>query len=127
MLKITLECSEQVDQSYNYTREKLTTSIRLLTLGSGDIKQRLIEAYMQFQVLQERDFPEHLRADYIWIRSSLLKKPALKAKGGTQNISSSIEQTLHFMRRQPCVEIAKRIVQLNESLATFNNNDDIKQ
>jgi hypothetical protein len=111
-----------VTSNYNYPIEKFTLAVRALTLGAGDVKDRLHEAYKHFYVLNDSDFPDELKADYQWIKMQLLKKPALVAQEGTQVISGSVQQTLHFMRRNTGVAIATRIVQLRNSLIEHNSN-----
>jgi hypothetical protein len=101
---------------YQYAREKFSAAVRELTLGPGDIKARLISAYMRFHTLNSNDFPDELKVEYDWIIKQLLKKPALCAHIGDQVISGSAEQTLHFMRRSSCVRIAERILSLKLSL-----------
>jgi hypothetical protein len=105
-----------------YAEEKFSEAIRTLTLGGGDIKERLKEAYGCFRPVTVADLPAHLKADYEWIKAQLLAKPPLVAQESETIVSGSLEQTLHLMRRKTGTKIAERIVYLRDKLHEYNHN-----
>lgn len=93
-----------------YPQEKLDAAIDSLTLGAGDIKERLSAAFLSFHVLTAADFPGPLAAHYEWIRDALTaREPRFPQEG-------SVRATLSTMRKDRAVDIAKRIVALREAL-----------
>jgi len=103
-----------------YAEEKFLQAERALAVGQGDIKGRLNAAYMCFHPVGAEDLPEELRDDYKWIISKLTRKPALTAKYSENNISGSVEQTLHSMQRKTAVSIAERILYMRRQLSEYN-------
>ncbi len=59
---------------YLYAHEKLSTSVRILATGEGDIRSRLQVVFNEFQTLQSKDFPLELQKDYSWIIKELTKR-----------------------------------------------------
>lgn len=106
-----------------YAEEKFSEAVEALTLGGGDIKERLKDAFGCFHPVTVADLPDHLKADFEWIKVKLLKKPPLVAQGSATIVSGSLEQTLHLMRRATGISIAERIVHLRDKLHEYNNNE----
>jgi len=104
-----------------YAEEKFSQAVQALTLGGGDIKERLKVAYGYFHPITVADLPDHLKADFRWIKAQLLAKPPLATQGGKAIVSGSLEQTLHFMRRKTGITIAERIVYVRNKLHEYNN------
>jgi hypothetical protein len=104
-----------------YAEAKFVEAVHELTLGIGDIKERVKCAYFKFHILSKNDFPKHLKDDYEWIITKLTKKPALKAKYSKTIISGSIDQTMHHMKRKTALKIAEKIVYLKTKLSEFNS------
>lgn len=50
---------------YFYTIQKLTLAFNDLALGEDDIRYRLVRAYHTVHLLEENDFPENLKEDWI--------------------------------------------------------------
>lgn len=105
-----------------YAEEKFLEAVQALTLGGGDIKQRLKDAYGCFHPVTDSDLPEHLKADFEWIKAQLLTKPPLVAQESQTIVSGSLEQTLHLMQRTTGIRIAERIVYLRDKLHEHNHN-----
>ncbi|MDP1715561.1 MAG: hypothetical protein Q8L41_12525 [Anaerolineales bacterium] len=59
---------------YLYAHEKLSTSVRILAIGEGDIRSRLQGAFNEFHTLQSKDIPPELQKDYAWIIKELTKR-----------------------------------------------------
>lgn len=105
-----------------YAEEKFSEAVWALTFDGGDIKERLKVAYGCFHPVTVSDLPDHLKADFEWIRAQLLAKPPLVAQGSKTILSGSLEQTLHSMQRQTGKEIAKRIAYVRDKLHECNCN-----
>jgi hypothetical protein len=106
-----------------YAEEKFSAAVQALTLGGGDIKERLKDAYGCFHPVMLADLPGHLKADFEWIKAQLLKKPPMEAQGSKTILSGSLEQTLHSMHRATGISIAERIVHLRDKLHEFNETE----
>lgn len=104
-----------------YAEEKFSQAVHALTLGGGDIKERLKVAYECFHAVTVADLPNHLKADFEWIKAKLLAKPPLAAQEGEMIVSGSLEQTLHLMPRKTAITIAERIVHVRNKLHEYNN------
>jgi hypothetical protein len=95
---------------------KLSTAIDVLTVGPGDIRERLQEAFVDFHSIAAEDFPESLREDYNWIVVHLTRfGPRLGQR--SESWPAAIENTMGRIKRQTGVKIAKRLVKLREDLA----------
>ena len=103
-----------------YAEEKFSEAVEALTLGGGDIKERLKDAYGCFHPVTVADLPDHLKADFEWIKAHLLAKPSLVARESKSIVSGSLEQTLRFMRRKTGQDIAKRIFYVRDKLHDYN-------
>lgn len=104
-----------------YAEQKLALAVMALTLGPGDIKARLVDAYKHFQPVGRDDLPENLRGEFDALITSLTRKASMVPPGTTTAVSGAVEQMLHFMRREPCVKIAARIVALRDQLHQHNS------
>jgi hypothetical protein len=95
---------------------KLSIAIDTLTVGAGDIRERLHDAFVDFHAITAEDFPENLRADYNWIVTRLTRfGPRLGHRNETWR--GAVESTMRRVQRKTGVEIAKRVVKLREDLA----------
>jgi hypothetical protein len=106
-----------------YAEEKFSEAVRALTFGSGDIKERLKVAYGCFHPVTVSDLPDHLKADFEWIKAQLLARPPLVAQEGINIVSGSLDQTLHSMRKKTGITIAERIVYVRDKLHEYNNDN----
>jgi hypothetical protein len=95
----------------DYTIEKLTNATEALTVGSGDVRSRLIAAYNCLNTLTEQDFPPNLQSDWLWIIKQLTKYgPELTRDGKV--LLGPVENTMRRIQNRTGVKIAKRISDL---------------
>jgi hypothetical protein len=105
-------------RQYSYAWEKLEAARHALSVGPGDIRSRLLSAYMAFHTLQEDDFPISLRKDWNWIVKQLTKKePYILANG--RIYSGSVEETCRAMKNKTGVKIAERLLKLLDEVDTL--------
>ena len=104
--------------SPGYAFEKLSVAMETLATGPGDVRSRLLDAYSTFHPAGEKDFPEHLRADWRWVYAQLTRYgPILDYKGNVDR--GSVENTMNRIQRSTGVKIAKKLVYLHEQLSVF--------
>jgi len=96
---------------YNYIREKLSGAIYNLVVLPGDIRKRLLYAYMEFHTLKREYFPKELQDDWEWIISQLTRyEPEYDEEGNI--VFGSVENTLRFIKNKTGSKIAERIYML---------------
>ena len=74
-----------------YVKEKFLVAEELLAVGEGDIKERVLSAYMCFHPVRPEDLPEELQIEYAWVMGQLTRKPTLAAPYGDKLVSGSVE------------------------------------
>ena len=101
----------------DYALEKLRLAIFDLTIGEGNIKERLLTATKNLTELSENDFPEPLRQDWNSIFTRLTKKesPENVRKYGEGNF----EATICGMRKSTASKIAIDIVIIDQQLYNY--------
>jgi hypothetical protein len=115
------ESGERMNRSYHYARQKLSSAVEILATGPGDIRSRLMMAFLECAVLRTIQFPPELQSDWQWIRDQLTKhEPILRADGRVRK--GSVEVTLSRMRNHTGSKIAKRIFDLSSRLQEGENN-----
>lgn len=98
-----------------YANEKLSRSVRLLAVLPGDVRSRLLLAYMEFHPLKEADFPPKLKRHFRWVIKQLTKRePMLDHKGEIYH--GSVEHTLSHIRNSTGAKIAERLVMLHDGV-----------
>ena len=98
-----------------YASEKLTRSVRLLAVLPGDVRSRLLHAFMEFHPLKEADFPPELQKHFRWVMKELTKRgPMLNHKGEVYR--GSVEHTLSHIRNSTGAKIAERLVMLHDGV-----------
>ena len=101
-----------------YADQVLTRAIRILAVGSGDVRSRLLTAYSDFNALTPLHFPEGLRQDFEWVTQQLTKRgPKLGHDGEVKK--GSVEWTLQNIRCTTGVKIAQRLVFLQEAVERY--------
>lgn len=85
-----------------------------LTVGEGDIKERLESITKYLAPLTENDFPENLREKWLFIIGKLTAKES-NVKG-TAYDEGSFSAAIFRMHKSTAVKIVKEIVELNEGL-----------
>lgn len=101
-----------------YADQQLTMAVRILAVGAGDVRSRLLDAYGQFHPLTPAHFPEHLRTDFEWILSQLNKYEPFKDAHG-KVLRGSVQQTLMSIRSKTGVKIAERLLYVHEALEKY--------
>jgi hypothetical protein len=86
-----------------------------LATGAGDIRERLFLVFQDLCFLAEADFPDHLRSDWLWIVNQMTRYGPLEDHRGNA-WRGSLENTMKRIRRMTGVRIAKRLLQLRDSL-----------
>jgi hypothetical protein len=98
-----------------YANEKLSRAIYLLAVLPGDVRSRLLHAFMEFHPLKEVDFPPRLQKHYRWVVKQLTKHgPIMDSEGKVHR--GAAENTLRHMRNSTGAKIAERLVMLHESV-----------
>lgn len=102
---------------YSYTREKLYVAMHTLASGRGDVRARLLSAFMSFHTLNEDDFPEEYKKDWEWITKQLTKfGPLLDHKGEVWR--GSVENTMNKIKNSTGEKIAEKIFNIGWELHT---------
>ena len=101
-----------------YAHEKLLVALSSLATGAGDIRSRLLDAYLSFHPLKESDFPEHLRADFRWVLAQMTKFPPYHLSDGNM-VRGSVEETMRRIKRATGVAIAERLVHLYHAIDAY--------
>lgn len=96
-----------------YALEKLGLAVHELATGAGDVRSRLIAAFMAVHPVKSRDLPQELRADFEWIITQLTRYPKRSEQEG------AIHHTLSRMQNRTGVEIAERLVYVHARLAAL--------
>jgi len=98
----------------SYANEKLSLAIYELTVGEGDIKERLESIIKYLTPLTETDFPENLRVKWSFIMDKLTAKES--SVKGTVYDEGNFSASLFRMHKSTAAKIAKELVELNEGL-----------
>lgn len=88
-----------------------------LATGRGDVRARLLGAFMSFHTLNEDDFPEKYKKDWEWIMKQLTKcGPLLDHKGDVWR--GSVENTMNKIKNSTGEKIAEKIFNIGWELHT---------
>ncbi len=78
---------------HSYAREKLGLAIEVMATDEGDVRQRLLHAYMLFHPVKANHFPQKLQNKWNSIYQQLTKLgPKYDCNG--KHIIGSVENTL---------------------------------
>jgi hypothetical protein len=110
-----------------YACEKLGVAVWKLATGTGVIKERLADAYIELAILQETDFPEELRSQYNQIRYDLtcgkMQYENRVENGRISKIPAGrLYSTLRYMQKVKAQRIAQQICDLEAKLNDFRRN-----
>lgn len=100
-----------------YALQKLSLGVYELAVGSEGVRKRLRYAYLAFHPIQERDFPDHLKEKWRWIRSELTKFGPIM--DGDSVLEGAVDHTLRRIKNSTGVKIAKAIVSLEDELEGY--------
>jgi hypothetical protein len=111
-----------------YAREKLGVAVWKLATGTGNIKARLADAFIELMILQESDLPPQFRSEWRQIRSDLtsgkMQFSTVARDGELVDVPvGRLYSTLRYMRLNKAKSIAERICRLRESLVSYSEND----
>ncbi len=96
---------------YSYTVEKLTTALSVLVSHPGDARERLNDAFLCFNTLQDKDFPPDLQKKWQWVMIEMTKfGPLLDHKGAVWR--GSVENTMRRIQKRTASKIIKVIYEL---------------
>lgn len=100
---------------HTYAIEKLSAATSILSSKKGDVKSRLLDAYMKFHTLSESDFPDDLKDDWLYIHNNLTsEKPTIDSN--REVISGKLQNTLKILDTDTCNQIVSRISYLETQL-----------
>jgi hypothetical protein len=94
-----------------YVTEKLSNAMSALTTGKGDVRSRLIVAYLCVHSLKPEDFPSIHSNEWLSIITVLTKKGPIKNVDG-EVLVSSVENTMKRIQNRTGEKLAKRIEKL---------------
>jgi hypothetical protein len=102
---------------YSYAQEKLYIALRDLSTGKGDVRSRLVDAFMAFYTLKENEFPPEFRNDWRWIIKELTKHgPEYDYEGKVR--FGSVENTMRKIKNSTAKKIAMKIFDITWELST---------
>jgi len=98
---------------YNYADEKLSNAVRILAIGEGDVRSRLLNAFREFYTLRPEHLPPSLQADYNWIINELTKRePQNEWERAVWATDGSVRANLRRMINRTGSRIARKICDL---------------
>jgi hypothetical protein len=98
-------------KSYGYAIEKLTTALECLATHRGEVRERLMAAFLIFHALEEKDFPPKYQHKWTWIIKELTKYgPEQDCTGEVWR--GSVKNTMRRIHRSTASKIAKEIYEL---------------
>lgn len=104
---------------HRYALQKLADSLEILATHPGDVRERLAAASLCFCLLQERDFPPSLQADYAWVMHELTKFGPTQSCDGVIR-EGSVEHTMRRIKKATGSKIAKRLFDLYWAISGHN-------
>jgi hypothetical protein len=108
---MALTDQQQAELERAYAMEKLTIALHCLVTGSGDVRERVGDAFFACYTLRERNFPPELYDDWRWIERAVTKRgPLIDHRG--EVFVGSIANTMMRVRRKTAKRIAERFWKL---------------
>ncbi|PTL36452.1 hypothetical protein CLG94_03585 [Candidatus Methylomirabilis limnetica] len=102
-----------------YALKKLDLAILLLATGRGDVRSRLLNAFhAELAVVQDSDFPDNLRPDWLWIKQCLTRKGPRVREDGTV-LMGAVQNTLYTMHNKTGSRISERLIDLKDKLEGY--------
>jgi hypothetical protein len=100
---------------HSYAKEKIAAAVESMANSPDDIKSRLWGAFLIFHTLTEKDFPDELKEYWNVIYDDLTQEePSYDENGEVSN--GKVQNTLKVIDDTKCVEIARKITELNAFL-----------
>ena len=98
-----------------YAREKIGVAADRLATGTGNIKERIFQAYLSFHTLSLEDFPEELQEEWSFIINTLTSVDATYDTKG-EVTKGKVENSLLEMDEVTCQDVASNIIELDKKL-----------
>jgi len=104
-------------QSYKDTWHILNQAIGLLAVNRGDIRIRLVNAYVYHLFKLEADgFPSELRKQFKWVKSQLINEERLKQYQHRGNLIDQVKRSLYRRKSKTLERIAEAILEIHARL-----------
>ncbi|RTY33757.1 hypothetical protein EKD00_08900 [Chlorobium phaeovibrioides] len=104
---------------YHYAVEKLSVAVECLATHPGDVRERLMAAFLGFHPLTEKDFPLELQADWRWVIKELSRCGPQLSHDGKARIGS-FENTMKRIRKATGAKIAEKIYHLYRAVREYD-------
>ncbi|MDE0504491.1 MAG: hypothetical protein OXI86_10455 [Candidatus Poribacteria bacterium] len=101
-----------------YALGNLEQAVYSLTVGEGNVRQRLLNAHSILIAVFEDDFPEHLVEDWKWVQEQWTRFGPVMTPNG-EVFLGSVENTLRRIRNRTGARIAVRLVTLRNDLRAY--------
>src|SRR3990172_811006 len=92
-----------------YAAGALSQAVYRLATCSGDMRERLLNAFHELAPVTEQDVPPYLRAEFRTIRADLTRRQPRYGEG-------TVQATLHGMRSSTGGRIARQICRLERKV-----------
>lgn len=110
-------------ESYKETCHILNQAIGALVIHRGDIRIRLINAYVfHLFKLEVDNFPCELRKQFKWVKSQLINEGRLKKYVYRGNLIDQLKRSLHGRRYKTLERIAEAILDIRARLGDYLEN-----
>jgi len=83
--------------------DRFEVAVETLATGPGDIRSRLLSAFISIMVFRDGDLPDEVRKDFAWVVDTLTKKEAQYPGEGR------LHSTLRQMRNSTGSTVAHKI------------------
>jgi hypothetical protein len=100
-----------MNNNYLYAKQKLNLVLRILAVGTEDIRYRLRDAYSaELHVLKETDFPRTLQKEFSWIIDKIRN----------YRLHGDSDKTNKKITKSTGAKIAYKILELGDKLKNYN-------
>ena len=104
-----------------YALEKFSVVVRGMATGPGDVRSRLEGAFVTFHTIRAEDLPPSLRRRFRSVVRALTRREARRE--GEGKLHASLAQ----MQNRTGAAIARKIVEIDEGLRLYCENEDWKK
>ncbi len=107
------EPRKRTGERSSYALEKFSSAVRALATGPGDVRSRLLGAYLIFHTVGREDLPSSLRRDFQWIVRMLTRREPRWKDGGR------LQAPLARMQNRTGARIARKIVDIEYAFESY--------
>ncbi len=100
--------------SVNYAKEKFIAATNTLSRGHGNLKERLIDAYVCLSPLKDEYFPDSLRVYWVNLKNKMTSEDPTVSKGDV--MYGTLQNTVEKMSFEECEKAVDIILGLNYRL-----------